>query len=123
LVELAKRFDLPGGYCAYESGPDIGGGRMTNIARRIEAIRDSRQAAVYKFNLTDAFWNIGGNLAMQFTLAGPYSRYGAWGLTDDVARPDRNTLFKAARELAGVNRRSFWPPLVGSSSECLRRER
>ena len=41
---------------------------------------------------------------MQFTLAATYSRYGAWGLTDDVARPERNSLFEAAREFAGVNR-------------------
>ena len=101
VVELARRFGLAGGYCAYESGPDIGGGRPTNIASRISAIRDPKQAAIYKANLADAFWGIGGNLAMQFTLSSPYSRYGAWGLTDDVARPDRNALFEAARELVG----------------------
>ena len=104
VVDLARRFNLPGGYCAYESGPDIGGGRTTNVANRIEAIRDGRQAAIYQSNLTDAFWNVGGNLAMQFTLAGPYSRYGAWGLTDDVAYPERNALFEAVRELVGGNR-------------------
>ena len=38
---------------------------------------------------------------MQFTLAGSYSRYGAWGLTDDVAHPDRNALFPGVRELIG----------------------
>ena len=101
MVALAKRFELPGGFCAYESGPDIGGGRRTNITNRILAIRDPRQKDLYQLNLTKYFWNLGGNLAMQFTLAGPYSRYGAWGLTDDIANPDRNSLFKAARELIG----------------------
>jgi len=101
MVALAKRFGLPGGFCAYESGPDIGGGRRTNITNRILAIRDPRQKDLYQLNLTKEFWDLGGNLAMQFTLAGPYSRYGAWGLTDDIANPDRNSLFKAARELIG----------------------
>ena len=101
VIELARRFELPGGFCAYESGPDIGGGRTANIANRIGAIRDARQGDIYKANLTDGFWSIGGNLAMQFTLSGAYSRYGAWGLTDDVSQPDRNALFRAARELVG----------------------
>lgn len=101
MVELAKRFGLPGGFCAYESGPDIGGGRKANIANRIRAIRDPRQADLYKRNFGDGFWDLGGNLAMQFTLCGPYSRFGAWGLTDDLAKPDRNSLFGAARELIG----------------------
>ena len=59
VVELAKRSDVPGGYCAYESGPDVGGGRNANIANRINAVRDRRQAAIYEFNLSDAFWNVG----------------------------------------------------------------
>ena len=104
MVELAKRFGLPGGVCAYESGPDIGGGRKSNIANRIRAVRDPRQAELFKRNLSDCFWNLGGNLAMQFTLAGPYSRFGAWGLTDDIAKPDRNGLFGAARELVGTGK-------------------
>ena len=104
VVGLAKRFELPGGYCAYESGPDIGGGRTSNVANRIRAIRDGGQKDIYKANLADAFWGVGGNLAMQFTLSGSYSRYGAWGLTDDVSKPDRSALFQAARDLVGANR-------------------
>jgi hypothetical protein len=41
---------------------------------------------------------------MQFTLAGPYSRFGAWGLTDDIAIPDRNSLFGAVRQLIGAGK-------------------
>ena len=101
MATLARQYHLPGGFCAYESGPDIGGGSAVNIANRIRAIRDPRQGALFKRNLADAFWDVGGNLAMQFTLASPYSRYGAWGLTDDIAQPDRNALFQAARDLIG----------------------
>jgi hypothetical protein len=72
-----------------------------NIANRIRAIRDPRQRELYRRNFADGFWDLGGNLAMQFTLAGSYSRYGAWGLTDDVSHPDRNALFPGVRELIG----------------------
>ena len=101
MIALAKQFDLPGGFCAYESGPDIGGGNRVNIANRIRAIRDPRQRDLYKRNFADCFWDLGGNLAMQFTLSGPYSRYGAWGLTDDLSKPDRNALFQEVRQLIG----------------------
>ena len=41
------------------------------------------------------------NLAMQFTLAGSYSRYGGYALTDDINIPYRNSLFQAVRDLMG----------------------
>jgi hypothetical protein len=104
MIALAKEFDLPGGFCAYESGPDIGGGSRVNIANRISAIRDPRQRDLYKRNFADCFWDLGGNLAMQFTLSGDYSRYGAWGLTDDVSKPGRNALFPEVRQLIGDER-------------------
>ncbi len=100
-IDLAKRYNLPGGVCAYEGGPDIGGGRTDNIENRILAIRDPRQGDLYKKNFADCYWDLGGNLAMQFTLSGGYSRYGAWGLTDDINVPDRNSLFKIVREMIG----------------------
>jgi len=103
VVALARRYNLAGGLCAYEGGPDIGGGRTDNIGNRILAIRDPRQGELYRQNLTTGYWDLGGNLAMQFTLSGPYSRYGAWGLTDDVSIPDRNALFGVVRELIGTD--------------------
>jgi hypothetical protein len=101
VVELARHYRLPGGFCAYESGPGIGCGETANLANRIRSIRDPRQAGLYKENFAGGFWDLGGNLAMQFTLWNPYNRYGAGALTDDVAKPDRNSLFQAVRELIG----------------------
>lgn len=75
--------------------------KMVDLANRIKAIRTSRQKDIYKKNYADNFWDLGGGLAMQFTLAGGYSRYGAWGLTDDINNPDRNFLFAGVRELIG----------------------
>ncbi len=101
VINLATTWALPGGGCTYESGPDIGGGSTTNIGNRILAVRDPNQKDVYKRNFANNFWDLGGNLAMQFTLASSYNRYGAWGLTDDMKYPDRNYLFAAVRELLG----------------------
>jgi len=101
MVALARKYELPGGFCAYEGGPDIGGGSRVNIANRIRAIRDPRQRDLYRANFAAGFWDLGGNLAMQFTLASSYNRFGAWGLTDDVAHPDRNALFPEVRQLIG----------------------
>ncbi len=101
VIELARRYHLPGGVCSYEGGPDIGGGRTANIGNRILAVRDPRQGALYKRNFAAGFWDLGGNLAMQFALCSRYNRHGAWGLTDDAGNPDRNSLFAAVRELIG----------------------
>ncbi len=101
VVHLAEEYGLPGGFCSYEGGPGIGVGNQVNLANRIQAVRDQRQRDIYKLNFAEGFWDLGGNLAMQFTLAGPYTRYGTWGLTDDISNPDRNSLFQAVRELIG----------------------
>jgi hypothetical protein len=100
-ITLAKDYGLIGGYSAYEGGPHWKNQNTVNIANRIRAIRDPRQADLLKKNLTEYFWDLGGNLAMHFGLANSYDRFGPFGLTDDVTRPDRNYLFSAARELVG----------------------
>ena len=52
-----------------------------------------------RYNLDDAFIQLGGTLAMQFTLTSAYTRYGCWGLTDDVGNPHRNYKFACLRDL------------------------
>lgn len=99
-IKVAKDSGLTGGFCSYEGGPDHGGGSTDNIANRITAERDPRMGALWKYNLDTAFFKLGGNLAMQFTLSSAYTRYGCWGLTDDITKPDRNAKYKAAQEVA-----------------------
>ncbi|MBN1128661.1 MAG: hypothetical protein JXA71_06725 [Chitinispirillaceae bacterium] len=99
-VKLAADRGLAGGYCSYEGGPDHGGGGTTNIANRIMAERDNEMGAVWTLNFDDAFFKAGGNLAMQFTLSSAYTRYGCWGLTEDITDPERNVKYKAAKLLA-----------------------
>ncbi|MBN1479031.1 T9SS type A sorting domain-containing protein [candidate division KSB1 bacterium] len=101
-IAKAAELGLVGGFCSYEGGPDHGGGSTTNIGSRINAERSPAMADVFKYNIDDAFWQLGGNLAMQFTLTSAYNRYGCWGLTDDISNLDRNHKFQAARELIEI---------------------
>jgi hypothetical protein len=100
-VAKAASWGLPGGFCSYEGGPDHGGGSTVNVGNRINAERDSLMGELLKFNFDTAFFALGGNLAMQFTLSSGYNRYGCWGLTDDITLPDRNFKYRAAKAIAG----------------------
>jgi hypothetical protein len=99
-IKLASDSGLKGGFCSYEGGPDHGGGSTDNIANRILAERDQRMAGIWTFNYDSSFFKIGGNLAMQFTLSSAYTRYGCWGLTDDITHPERIPKYNAAKSLA-----------------------
>jgi hypothetical protein len=100
-INTAVNWSLQGGCCSYEGGTGFGGGSTTNIANRIMAVRNSGMKDELMYNYDDGFFALGGNLAMDLSLASAYTRYGCWGLTDDVADPDRNYQFQAARELLG----------------------
>jgi len=97
--EKAAKWKLIGGFCSYEGGPDHGGGSTTNLVNRIKAERSKAMAEEMKYNLLDGFFNLGGNLAVHYKLSSGYSRYGCWGLTDDISNLDRNYKFQAMREV------------------------
>lgn len=99
-VQAAASWGFAGGLCSYEGGFHVpSGGSTDNLANQIKMHRNQRAANVLKYNYDEAFFTLGGNLAMQFTLTSGYNRYGCWGLTDDVNYPDRNYKFQAVREL------------------------
>ena len=98
-ISKAEEWNLPGGYVSYEGGPDHGGGSTTNIDNRILAERTLGMCEAMRFNLDDAFIQLGGTLAMQFTLTSGYNRYGSWGLTDDINDPYRNYKFGCIQDL------------------------
>ncbi len=100
-IAAAKLWNLAGGFVSYEGGPDHGGGGTTNIANRILAERDIGMGEMLKYNYDTAFLALGGTLAMQFSLSSGYSRYGCWGLTDDISHPDRNYKYGAIRSIVG----------------------
>jgi hypothetical protein len=100
-IAKAASWQLSGGFCSYEGGPDHGGGSTDNIANRIAAERHADMGEILIYNYDDAFFKLGANLAMQFTLSSSYNRYGCWGLTDDISNLDRNYKYQAARILTG----------------------
>ncbi|NOQ74591.1 MAG: T9SS type A sorting domain-containing protein [Crocinitomix sp.] len=98
-IERANAWELSGGFTSYEGGPDHGGGGIVNIENRIMAERSEGMCEEMRYNLDEGFLQLGGKLAMQFTLTSSYNRYGCWGLTDDVNVPDRNYKFQCMKDL------------------------
>jgi hypothetical protein len=99
-VAKAAAWKLPGGCTSYEGGPHLpAGGGTTNLDAQIRAHRTLAMRDVLVANYTDAWRDLGGGLALHFTLASAYTRYGCWGLTDDVSHPDRNHKMDAMREI------------------------
>jgi hypothetical protein len=100
-IAKAAAWNLAGGFVSYEGGPDHGGGSTVNVGNRILAERDLGMGELLKYNYDTAFIALGGALAMQFTLSSGYCRYGCWGLTDDIAHPDRNFKYGAIKSIVG----------------------
>ncbi|MEZ0326400.1 MAG: hypothetical protein ACAH95_10880 [Fimbriimonas sp.] len=96
MIAVANKYGVEP--MCYEGGPDSGGGNPQNIANRIRAMRDPRMEELVYRDITNNWFDIGGGLFMYFTLSSPVSRYGMWGLTDDITKTD-TPKFKAARRL------------------------
>ena len=81
LKAIADTYGLK--YTQYEIGPDNGGGKVENVANRIRA---NRLPAMKDLVLYDAnkWFEMGGDMYMYFAAPGAYSRYGCWGLSEDI---------------------------------------
>lgn len=102
-ITKAAAWGLPGGCTSYEGGVSLPeGGSTTNLAAQIRANRTSTMADVITHSYRNGWADLGGGLALYFTLASSYNRYGCWGLTDDPANPDRNAKMAAVRALCGA---------------------
>ena len=100
-VNIAKKWGLQ--LTTYEGGAAMCNPLNPNTLTAgncILAYRDSCMAASVRNNFL-LMNKYGGTLACYFTLAAPYSRYGCWGLTDDIRKPYRNSLMKCMQELMG----------------------
>lgn len=87
-------------HVVYEGGPDNGGGSTTNVGNRILANRDPGMRDLIEHDMRENWFGHGGDLYMYFTLSGAYSRYGCWGLTEDIV--SLNTAkFRAVQDLVG----------------------
>ena len=98
-IAKAEEWGLPGGFVSYEGGPAHGGGSTVNVANQILAERTPGMCDAMRYNLDEAFVQLGGTLAMQFTLSSGYNRYGCWGLTDDINHLYRNYKAGCIRDL------------------------
>jgi len=101
-VDTAATWQLPGGCVTYEAGyhtPCCG--VLTNLDNQFTMHRVPRAFDVLKYNHDEGWLALGGSMTNHFVLYGSWSRWGAWGATDDVSIPDRNYKLQAVRQLAG----------------------
>jgi hypothetical protein len=98
----AKKWGLVGGCVSYEGGPGLpSGGNKTNLTNQILSNRTYKMKEIIKKNYEEGWFDLGGNLAMYFTIFSPYTRYGCWGITDDYTNPERNYKMQAVKEIIG----------------------
>jgi hypothetical protein len=88
-------------YTQYEVGPDTGGGKTENVANRIRANRLPGMKDVVLYDATKWF-AMGGDMYMYFAAPGGYSRYGCWGLSEDI-RQLNTPKWQAIYELTGTS--------------------
>jgi hypothetical protein len=143
FIDVARAFNIKA--MTYESGSATGDVNSqfifeTNIANRILAERSQRNGELSRSNLADHWFNLqngGGDLFMQFSLVSAYSRFGSWGLTDDIATPSRNFKYGAVAGLSGTlpldaptgltaragnkHAKLSWEPVTGATGYNLRR--
>jgi hypothetical protein len=111
-VAQANRVSLPGGLACYEGGPHTPSANTPNapnLATKIRMHRTEDMAALIVQSVVEDYLFQGAKLYMHFTLSSGYNRYGCWGLTDNLALPDRSPKFKGIRELVGAVTTPFIP--------------
>ncbi len=96
MIAVARQYGVLA--MCYEGGPDSGGGSPQNIANRIRAMRDPRMEELVYRDLKNNWFDLGGDLFVYFTLSSSVSRFGMWGLTDDITNTN-TPKFKAVKRL------------------------
>jgi hypothetical protein len=99
IGEIAVKYGLR--HFAYEGGPDTGGGNPVNVANRIRAERSEEMAGIIRHHISDNWFGRHGDLFMYFTLSSAYSRYGCWGLIEDITKLN-TPKYKTLKELSGA---------------------
>ncbi|MBK6290837.1 MAG: hypothetical protein IPI24_06890 [Ignavibacteria bacterium] len=103
-INKADQWQLVGGSTSYEGGPHMpAGGGTVNLGPQILSHRTEAMSDVLKANYLAGWRDLDGGLAMYFTLASGYNRYGCWGITDDPSEPDRNHKMQALRDIIGTS--------------------
>jgi hypothetical protein len=99
LKAIADSYGLK--YTQYEIGPDNGGGKTENVANRIRANRIPGMKALVLYD-AEKWFAMGGDMYMYFAAPAGYSRYGCWGLSEDI-RQLNTPKWKAIYELTGTS--------------------
>ena len=100
-IDAAENWGFVGGALIYEGGPHTPCcGKTENLDVGILAHRTPEMGDLLKYNMDDNWFQLGGGVAIAYSLIRSYSRHGAWGLTDDVFVPYRNYKMKAMLDLA-----------------------
>jgi hypothetical protein len=98
IQAIADQYGLK--HCQYEVGPDVGGGKTEDVANRIMANRAPEMKDLILHDARDNWFAHGGDLYMYFSLCNSYSRFGCFGLTEDIS--NLNTpKWQAIYELTG----------------------
>lgn len=104
IIDIAETFEVKA--LCYEGGPDSGANSVStpeeNVANRIRAHRNPRIGDLIYTDMKDHWFDLGGDLFMFFTLSSSYSRWGMWGLTEDIRRTD-TPKFQAIRRLVELS--------------------
>ncbi|MDG3007870.1 hypothetical protein [Paludisphaera mucosa] len=101
IRKIADRYRLQ--HCQYEIGPDVGGGDPTNVANRIRANRLPAMEPLLLHDAVDNWFDRGGGLYMYFAHISTASRYGCWGLSEDVDQLD-TPKWRAIYKLTGTSK-------------------
>ena len=82
IGKVAERYGVR--HCQYEVGPDVGGGKVENVANRIRSNRLPAMEGLMLHDARENWFDRGGDLYMIFSHCSAYSRFGCWGLSEDV---------------------------------------
>lgn len=86
IATVAGKYGLR--LAAYEGGPGDNVGSTAALAARIRAHRDPRMRELVRRDLAENWYPLGGDLHMYLEIASAYSRFGCWGLTEDIVNLD-----------------------------------
>jgi hypothetical protein len=90
---LADQYGLQ--FTAYEAAPGHQVGSEKNLQNRIRAERSEEMGDLLKRSIVDAWFGSGGDLYMFFATSQYYTRFGFWGMTDDIQKLNRNFKYQA----------------------------
>lgn len=86
IAAVARQYGLK--LVAYEGGPGDNVGSQTALANRIRAHRDPRMQELVRRDIQQNWTPLGGELHMYLEITSAYSRYGCWGLNEDILNLD-----------------------------------